>query len=386
MTIPPLLRDKNLLITFGITLTVVMGVSSIIPALPLAAHELGAPVATIGLIITAFTLPGIVLTPLAGILADRYGRKKVLIPSLLLFATAGGACGFADNLHTLLMLRFLQGVGVAPLGILYATIIGDLYEGPDRVRAMGYNAGVLSLGTALYPAIGGILGELGWHAPFFLPLATLPMAFIAWRGLTLPAPDTSQSMGAYFKNTLLAMKSPQAVGLFCVSFLTFTMLYGPVITFIPILADHRFTASPATIGALFALTSLGTALSASRMGRLAEQFKPHRLLLAGHVFYLVAMLLMPHMPTFWWLLLPVFLFGVAQGLNYPNLMTLLTALAPLEQRAAVMAVNGMVLRLSQTIAPLAVTSIYAVSGFSGVYAFGGATAVGMFIITAHSIR
>jgi MFS family permease len=95
---------------------------------------------------------------------------------------------------------------------------------------------------------------------------------------------------------------------------------------------------------------------------------------------------MPHMPTFWWLLLPVFLFGVAQGLNYPNLMTLLTALAPLEQRAAVMAVNGMVLRLSQTIAPLAVTSIYAVSGFSGVYAFGGATAVVMFIITAHSIR
>jgi hypothetical protein len=51
-----------------------------------------------------------------------------------------------------------------------------------------------------------------------------------------------------------------------------------------------------------------------------------------------------------------------------------------------MAVNGMVLRLSQTIAPLAVTSIYAVSGFSGVYAFGGATAVVMFIITAHSIR
>ncbi|MFV0420652.1 MFS transporter [Oleidesulfovibrio sp.] len=381
-----LLRDKNLLITFGITLTVVMGVSSIIPTLPLISRELNAPIATIGLVITAFTLPGIILTPVAGILADRYGRKKVLIPSLLLFALAGGACGFANDLTSLIVLRFFQGIGVAPLGVLYATIIGDLYEGNTRIKAMGYNAGVLSIGTAIYPAIGGFIGEMGWQAPFFLPFATLPMAYIAWRWLELPQPDASQGMGAYFKKAAKALRSRQALGLFSVSFLTFTMLYGPVITFIPILADNRFSATPSLIGALFALTSLGTAIGAARIGVLAERFKPHRLLLAGQIFYLLAMILVPHMTSFWWLLLPVFFFGLAQGLNYPNLMTLLSSLAPLEQRAAIMAVNGMTLRIAQTLAPLAVTSVYAIGGFNAVYAFGGATAVLMFLITAHSIR
>jgi MFS transporter, ACDE family, multidrug resistance protein len=69
-----------------------------------------------GLLITVFTLPGVFLTPVAGVLSDKFGRKTVLIPSLLLFGVAGGACALARDFELLLGLRVLQGVGAATLG------------------------------------------------------------------------------------------------------------------------------------------------------------------------------------------------------------------------------------------------------------------------------
>lgn len=85
-------------------------------------------------------------------LADRYGRKKILVPSLMLFGIAGGACMFTRDYHILLICRFFQGTGAASLGALNVTVIGDLYSGKERTTAMGYNASVLSIGTATYPA------------------------------------------------------------------------------------------------------------------------------------------------------------------------------------------------------------------------------------------
>ena len=160
---PRLLRDVNLYIIFGITLTAVMGVSSIAPAFPSIADAMDVSAQQIGLLITFFTLPGIFITPVLGILADRFGRKIVLVPSLFLFGIAGTACAFATSFDQMLFFRALQGMGSASLGALNLTLIGDLYSGNQRATAMGYNGSVLSIGTAFYPAVGGALAVIGWH-------------------------------------------------------------------------------------------------------------------------------------------------------------------------------------------------------------------------------
>jgi len=161
--------NKNLQVIFSITLTAVLGVASITPAFPRMERDLHISAQDIGLLITVFTLPGVILTPILGVLADRIGRKKILIPALLLFGVAGTSCFFARDFQLLLVFRFLQGIGAASLGSLNVTIIGDLFEGHDRAAAMGYNASVLSIGTASYPAIGGALATIGWYYPFLLP-------------------------------------------------------------------------------------------------------------------------------------------------------------------------------------------------------------------------
>ncbi len=173
-----LYRETNLLIIFSITLMAVLGVASITLAFPMVAQELNIPTQDVGLLITIFTFPGVLLTPILGILADRWGRKTVLIPSLMLFGIAGGTCTFARDFNILLALSFFQGIGAASLASLNITLIGDLYSGRERATAMGYNASVLSVGTASYPALGGALAMLGWYYPFLLSLVAIPIGFI----------------------------------------------------------------------------------------------------------------------------------------------------------------------------------------------------------------
>jgi MFS family permease len=150
----PVWRDHNLHVVFAVTLMAVLGSSSVTPAFPKVVEEFGVSPRQVGLLITFFTLPGVFLTPVAGVLSDKLGRKRVLVPSLLLFGVAGTACAFARDFELLLGLRALQGVGAA-LGATNVTLIGDLYEGRRRTAALGYNSRVLSTGTASYPAIGG---------------------------------------------------------------------------------------------------------------------------------------------------------------------------------------------------------------------------------------
>ena len=97
-----LIRDRNLHIVFSITLIAVLAVSSITPAFPQIARALDVSPAQIGWLISAFTVPGIFLTPLLGMAADRWGRRQVLVPSLLLFAAAGAApCTIAQGTKVL---------------------------------------------------------------------------------------------------------------------------------------------------------------------------------------------------------------------------------------------------------------------------------------------
>ncbi|MDZ7691320.1 MAG: MFS transporter [Balneolaceae bacterium] len=112
VTEKPLLRDTNLYVIFCVTLYRGNGRGQYQPpALPQMARVLQVSNEQIGLLITFFTVPGIFLTPLLAVLADRIGRKMILIPSLFIFGIRGTACAYATDFTWLLILRFVQGVG-----------------------------------------------------------------------------------------------------------------------------------------------------------------------------------------------------------------------------------------------------------------------------------
>lgn len=349
-------QKKTMILALAATSCMVLGVSSIMPLLPYLAKIYNVSIMQVSLIITAFTLPGIFFAPLAGVLADRYGRRAVLAPSFALFALAGGACALAPDFTWLVVLRFFQGMGAASLGVLNTTIIADAYEGQALSRMIGYNMSLLSVCTALYPALGGFLGTADEHLPFLLPLVFLPGAWLALR-TPLMKPSREISLRRYFAELYTTVNSPVILSLLIMTFLTFFMLYGPIITGFPILADVKFQASPATVGSIMVLFSIGSGIVASQLGNLTRRFSTRSLFLASQCLYIIALALIPFMPSLTWIIPATLLYGCAQGLNIPSIQAMLMQTADAGQRASIMAANGMLLRLGQTLAPIVFSAV-----------------------------
>lgn len=358
-----------------------MGVASIAPALPKMARSLGISNQQIGLLITFFTLPGIFLTPLFGVLADRIGRKVILVPSLFLFALAGTACAFATDFTWLLALRFLQGIGGASLGALNVTLIGDLYEGNRRATAMGYNGSVLSVGTASYPAIGGGLALLGWYFPFYLSLLAIPVGLMVLYGLDNPEPENGTDLRNYLDNIWRAVRSRRVIALFAANFLTFIILYGGYLTYFPILLDSDYGLSSFVIGLFISIASLVTAVTSSQLGNLAARFSEENLILTASILYLLIFISFPAIDRLWLMVFPVLAYGFAQGINIPSILNLLTHEAPSEYRAAFLSVNWTLIRSGQAMGPFLLGLVYGLWGLDGTFYITAGVA-GLFVMVA----
>jgi len=359
----------------------VLGVSSITPAFPQIGRSLNLPSQAVGNLITIFTLPGVFLTPILGVLADRWGRTRILVPSLMLFGLTGTACALTRDFDVLLILRFMQGIGAASLSVLYITLIGDLYSGQERTTAMGYNASVIGVGTAGYPAIGGALATLGWYYPFALSILAVPLGFVALFVLENPEPRSEQDLCSYLGQAWESIKHQQAITLFVLTLLTFVTIYGAYLTYLPFLMENDFRVSPFLIGVTMSATSLATALTSSQLGRLVRLFSEEELLQLSSALFALALLTIPLSPSVWSLWISVILFGIAQGLSIPNLQTLLAGLAPIEHRGAFMAVNGTALRLGQTLGPPLMGVVFSVWGMDSTFYAAAAVAAGMFLLT-----
>ncbi len=375
-----LFQDPNLLIVFAVSLIAILGVASVTPTFPSLRAALNVPVERIGLLITVFTLPTLILGPIIGVFADRIGRKKILVPALILFGIAGFSCAFVRDFNLLLCLRFLQGVGAAPLLSLSVTLIGDLYAGDRRVSAMGYNASVSSIGTALYPTIGGALATMGWYFPFMLPIVAIPVGLLVLFGLKNPEPQGQRNLKAYLSNALITLKNRQLFGLFIASAANFVLLYGAYVTYLPSLIADKFGAEPFTIGLFLSSVSVAIAFTASQLGNLARRYSETTLIRASFVFYAVALAIVPFISSLWLLLIPTTIFGIGLGMGFPSIQTLLATLAPKDYLATVISVNGTFYGLGQTIGPLLMGLAYGIGGINSVFYAGVAFALATLVV------
>ncbi len=358
-----------------------MGVASLTPAFPKMADALKLTKVQVGLLISAFTFPGVILTPFLGILADRIGRKKVLVPSLFLFALAGSAIFLFHNFHVIIVLRVFQGIGAASLGSLNTTLIGDFFKGKQRPAAMGLNAGMLSISTGLYPLIGGALASIAWFYPFLLPLFAIPVGLLVIFKLPEPEIEKVSDIKQYLRDISLNIIKKEVIGIFILGVLTFIILYGAFITYMPFLLHQRFNLPSAKIGLVISSSSLMSAIIASQIGKLTNRFGSLKLLKAAFVLYGIVSVLVPGAHSLLPLIFLVLCFGIAQALNMPSLQTILANIAPDNQRAAFMSLNGMILRLGQTLGPVIIGIGYSLFDVQGAYYFAGAVAtIGLVVL------
>jgi len=365
-----LYRDINLQVLFGVTLVSIMGVTAIAPALPEIANRFEITSRSAALLITVFTLPGILLSPVIGILADRIGRKKVLVPSLIIFGMAGTACAITRDFTLLVVFRFIQGTGAAALGSLNLTVIGDLFTDRRRISAMGYNSTVLSIGAALYPALGGALVMLGWNFPFLLSLLAFPVAALVLFVLKSPEPRSSGNMGEYLTSAFSMIRNPQVLLLYFASLATFALLYGVLMTYFPFLMRSRLDSSPLCIGLIISSASIATSAGSWNLAPLTEFFSPVKLIISGFLLYAVSIFMIHSIESELLMVLPVMIYGFANGINIPSIQARIAESAPDQYRGAFMSFNSMVLRLGQTSGPLVAATAYGLGGTGWVFYTG----------------
>jgi MFS family permease len=335
------------LVIFGTTLIGVIGVAILSPAFPEIKKALALTDFQVAMLITAFTLPGIFLSPLMGVLADRFGRRVVLVPSLLLFGLSGFACAFVDY-ETMVVLRFLQGVGGSALTSLAVTLIGDFYNGLERTKMLGYNASLLSVGLAIYPLLGGFLAEIDWRLVFCIFIVAVPIGLVA---LTIDIPPKKTDMQTYARKVIRILLDRGVILGFLSGCTVFVITYGAFLLYIPILLA-RFGATPLLRGVVMSSTLFLTALVASKLDFFVKNLGLFGVIRLGFISYTLSLALIPLAPNLFYLTAFVSLYGLGHGTVLPALQNFVVNQTTAESRAVVMTTYNSMIRIGQTVGPV----------------------------------
>jgi EmrB/QacA subfamily drug resistance transporter len=172
-------------------------------ALPAIGKDLGGGATDLSWTINAYLLPLSALLLIGGALGDRFGRRRMLMIGVLIFAVASAGCALASDLTMLFALRAGQGIGAALLMPNSLGILGSSFEGEERGRAVGTWAAAGAIASAIGPPLGGwLVDTVGWRSIFYLNLPVAGAAiFIAWRYVD-ESPEGSEALD--WRGALLA--------------------------------------------------------------------------------------------------------------------------------------------------------------------------------------
>ena len=366
-------RNRTVQVVLASTLLAPLGVPLVAPALPVIRDAFALTDAEASLLVSAYFVVGIVVSPFIGLLADRVGRKRVLVPALVVFSIAGLAGYFAPDYVTLLALRAVQGTAAAALFVTTVTIIGDVFEGVRRNAVLGVNVAVLSLGAAAFPVLGGALATVAWNTPFLAYAFGFPVALFAWFGLEdVPVRETESSKTAdsasdrgvlgYVRGSVrsLSIRTGAMLG---TAFLTEFLLFGALVTALPFLLTESFGLTPLYVGLIIMAAEAGAMVVASTSGRLARLFTNGRLIAIGFGCYGIALLGVFLAPTPILVAISALVFGAGLGLTMPAVDATISELVSREYRAGLLGLRNSTTFLGRATGPFVFAASATIAGY-----------------------
>jgi MFS family permease len=368
---------------FTITVTGILANTLVGPAIPDILDAFHQPDSRAGLFVAAGTLPGIVMAPVIGVLADRHGRRAVLVPCLVGFGVFGLLSALAPTFNALLALRLLQGIGSAGLINLAVVLIGDHWGGIERARLVGQNAAVLTVSLAVFPPIGGLLTELGgWRLSFAPYGAGLATAVLIWRRLDPGRPDGNDTLRSQLSGARLAARHRDVLGSISIGFVIFMLIFGLFLTALPVHLEREFGLGAGASGLVIAAPALTSTVSALRLGRMRARHGAVAILVGASVLFTIAFVIIGAAGALPVLVGGAMLYGFGEGLFIPTLQDVVAGAAPAAQRGAVVALWVGAARAGQTVGPLAMAGIYGAIGTNATFVLGGGVAAALVVTEA----
>jgi MFS transporter, ACDE family, multidrug resistance protein len=337
----------------AVTITGILANTLVSAPLPDILEDFGKSDGAAGLVIAAASLPGILVAPLIGLMADRYGRRTILVPCLVVFGIGGTLAGLAPVFWMLLLARFVQGLGSAGLINLTNILIGDHWDGVERSRMYGYNSAVLTVSLAVFPGIGGLLTEVGGWRWAFLPY---PLAFVTafavYRTLDPGVVNRSRTPRDQLREALAVVGRPRVLAPVGLSFLAFVFIFGLMLTVLPVHLEDEFGLGASARGLVIAAPALGATAGALFLGRMRRHMSAVAVAALSFGLFAVAYPIVGLAGSISIVVAATVLVGLGEGLMMPTLTDLVAGSAPERDRGAVLSVQVSAIRAGQSTGPL----------------------------------
>jgi len=340
-------KARALSIVYATSVALMMGVNFIQPALPALTLAFHVTDAELSWVMTVFTAPAIFLSPIFGVIADRYGRRLLLAFGMFAFGLFGAAMAFAPNYSWLLVFRALQGVGFSAVIPLTIVLIGDLLEGDKEIGGQGLKVFLDRVGYLVFPPLGGLLATIAWFWPFVFYLLTIPVGVAALVWLPETKGKSSQRTMTYLGDMLRLTRHPRLVIAFSAGFLRFFLDYG-FLTYFPLFLVRTHGISMAAAGLLYIFFSVGAMVTSSQAGRLAAGRDKANILFLAFVISGASVLAVPFVGNVWLIGTALFFYGLANGVISPMQKSLLTQNAPAELRGGIVSFDRLIQQVSKT--------------------------------------
>ena len=340
-------KARALSIVYASSIALMMGVNFIQPALPALTGPFQVSDAQLSWIMTVFTAPAIVLSPIFGVIADLYGRRLLLAIGMIAFGIFGTAMAFAPTYGWLLFLRTLQGIGFSAVIPLTIVLIGDLLEGDNEISGQGLKVFLDRIGYLVFPPLGGLLAMIAWYWPFVFYILTIPVGVAAWLWMPETKGKSTGRTSAYLGDILRLTRHPRLMIAFSAGFLRFFLDYG-FLTYFPLFLVRTHGISTATAGLLYIFFSIGAMITASQAGRIAAGRDKANILFFAFVVSGAAVVAVPFVPGVWLVGGALFFYGLANGVISPMQKSLLTQNAPAELRGGIVSFDRLIQQVSKT--------------------------------------
>ncbi|MDN4072204.1 MFS transporter [Fictibacillus terranigra] len=330
------------------------------PILPEIQHQFQTSGFIVNLTISIFTFVLAMMQMVYGPLTDKIGRRRILLPAILLYIAASAGAALSPSIWGLLFFRAVQAAGIAAGSVVATTVIGDIFEGKSLGRSMGTFQTLVTLGPVAGPVVGGFVGGYtGYQGVFWVLTGTGLLMFLAnVKLLPETKPEGPQRKGFSFSDFTIVLKHRTGLAVVLLGFIQYYSFYN-FLVFLPNLLASFYGLSASQKGLVFLPMSMFLVIGSFAGGRLQERGNARTFLiitsslnvLATVLFVILSPLSLPV------LIFSISLFGLCLGLSLPVQTTLL-ARAFTQNRATAIGVYNFFRYLGMAAGPIVGSVFY----------------------------
>ncbi|KYG26631.1 MFS transporter [Alkalihalobacillus trypoxylicola] len=374
----------------SIPLVMTLGNSMLIPVLPIIEKELGISSFQVSMLITIYSVVAIICIPIAGYLSDQLGRKKIIIPSLIISGIGGLVAGVAsvylkEPYFMILFGRMLQGVGAAGASPIVMPLVGDMYRDQQEVsKGLGMIETSNTFGKVLSPILGAFLAAFQWYIPFFsFPIfcfiSIILMLFLVksppLKSEKLKLPDFIKILKGIFSREGRWLYAVFMIGGVCM-FILFGVLFQ-----LSTLLETDYKIEGEKKGVVLAIPLAALCCSSFMTGKYIgqDQQKMKKITVIGLAILTVSISVIAFSEDIYILLSCIFASGIGIGFALPSLDALVTEGIVKEQRGSVSSFYSSMRFVGVALGPPVFTLLIKVSHLF-LFLFNGFLALVIFIV------